>query len=86
MLLGELCGRLAVNAAGGYSDCGSAESGWLRLSEVDSGALDAIVRRMQRSHPSWRLNGGDATSVHDRIDCHFRTAQARWLREHGRWP
>jgi hypothetical protein len=85
VLLGEVCGRLAPDAAGGFSDCGTAESGWLRLSEVDASALEAIVRRMQRSYPSWRVNGGKGVGVHERVSVHWATAQAAWLRERGRW-
>jgi hypothetical protein len=86
MELGATCGRLSENGIGGFSDNGNAESGWLRVREVDAPVLAGIERRMQRMYPAWRLDSAEAVSIHDRITVHFNTAQARWLREHGRWP
>jgi hypothetical protein len=80
MMLGEVTGRLEVSGGGGYIVRGL-ESGWLKLADVDTAALEAIVRRMQRSHPPWRLHADDTLPVHGRIQVHFNTAQARWLKE-----
>lgn len=82
-LLGELCGALEDDTAGGYCVRGNPES-WLKLSDVEPAALEAVVRRMEgmrRIYPTWRLHGGGATDVHTAIACHFRTAQARWRRD-----
>jgi hypothetical protein len=84
-LLGEVCGRLEEDAAGGYKQRGEAAS-WLKLSEVDASALAGVVTRMEsmrRVYPTWRLNCGDASGIHHKITVHFNTAQALWLREHG---
>jgi hypothetical protein len=66
----------------GYSYVEKGEpGGWLRLREIDAPALEKIVRRCERSHPGWKLNGGEAVGVHDRLRVHFNTAQARRRRE-----
>jgi hypothetical protein len=60
-----------------------AASGWLRPSEIDAGALGGIVRRVERAHPGWRLDGCKGDGVHQRVAVHFATAQRRWQRERG---
>ena len=80
LLLSEVTGRLEPSGAGGYCEKG-VEAGWLRLADIEAGALEAIVRRVQRMYPSWRLHADDALPIHGRIQVHFNTAQERWRRE-----
>lgn len=80
LLLGELCGRCELSGGGGYSDHGTPEN-WLRLCDVNEAAVEAVLRRVERSYPSWHLDAGTATTTIDKVDCHFATAQASRRRE-----
>jgi hypothetical protein len=80
LLLGELTGRLEPDGIAGFTQRGD-ESNWLRLADVDVSALKEVVRRMERLYTSWHLDGGRAMSIHDKINCHFATAQVRRQRE-----
>lgn len=81
MLLGELCGRLQPSGIGGYSQVGTPES-WLKLADVDEGAIRSVVRRIRRAHPDWDgLDAGDEVTTLGQLDHHFGLAQRRRDRE-----
>ena len=79
--LGELCGRLQPSGIGGYSQVGTPES-WLKLADVDEGAIRSVVRRIRRAHPDWDgLDAGDEVTTLGQLDHHFGLAQRRRDRE-----
>ena len=79
MLCGEVAGRLTPSGGSGYAVAGNAESGWLRLGDVDAAAVAALVRRVQRAHPGFELDAPvEARTIHDKLSVHFGRAQRRW--------
>ena len=80
LLLGALTGRLEPSAGLSYSERGRPED-WLTLAQVGEPAIEAVLSRIRRQYPEHRLDGGEATSTLDMLDCHFATAMERKRRE-----
>jgi hypothetical protein len=53
------------------------QAGWLTLREVDEQALQKVLDRVERINGHWRFEQGRAETLHDRVACHFGTAQLR---------
>ena len=79
-LLGELCGRCEPSGGGGYIERGTPET-WLTLRQVDAPAVELVVRRVERAHGGWHVDGGEAVTALDRLAVHWGRAQVRWKRE-----
>ena len=78
-LLAVATGSAAGDSTGYYTRGTPAD--WTTLADVGPAEIEAVLRRAERAHPGFALEGGDAVNVLDRIDVHFNTAQERKRRE-----
>ncbi|MGC2375371.1 MAG: hypothetical protein WA484_16010 [Solirubrobacteraceae bacterium] len=79
VLLGAATGFLEPGTMG-YSPRGDV-AGYSTLAELGVPEIEACVRRVERAHVGFKLCGGDAVNILDRIDVHYNTAQERKRRE-----
>jgi hypothetical protein len=78
-LLAVLTGS-ATSDSTGFSPRGKPEE-WQTLAQVSPAEIESVLRRTERAHPGFSLEGGSATSTLDRLDHHFALAQARKRRD-----
>jgi len=80
LALGQATGALSTGLSG-YVRSDADPQSLRTLRDVDPVELEAIVRRIQRMHPTWALDAPDGLNVRDAIAVHFGRGQRRWQRE-----